>query len=931
MSTLDDVPGPVHRHTLDDVPAEEDTLDTGLESAKTLDTGTEQDTTDLPGALENAPTELEKTADYAGPERESKTRVLIKGEKPQFFGDFRIVRPLGVGGMATVMEVRYDPQRIRARIRERVSSELPKGDLDELVGELVEGMPDEVKQQVLERAGKMRDPLERRHSAELAKRVEQEFEARKREIAVGLGKAFSHVPRIAELNGVSSLTRDIFSIPLALKRLNDTHIHSEAGRERFKWEGHILGPGGKVFKHPQWVKVFEHGEIDGVPYYVSEVLPGEVRSDRAYSVDEALFIVEPMAAALQFAHENGIVHRDLKPDNVRLRVSEGGCDLDVVVTDLGIARDQSRKTMTVQDSIIGTPVWMSPEQASSLPVDARSDIYALGAVLYNLLTGSPPDYESKFNANDPVSRKVLSLFNWNRTSPKNSAAKKMLMNSGKEDVVRRLNDIGDLSADLLHYPRELNPSVPKELENVILKMMEKDPARRYQTMAEVREDLAAVSSHSILRPEGSPKPKVRKVSAPSYNFRRVARTARKNFWKTLTCTALAAAIGLGSTLYYRHTQTLEYLVARAPPAANHAEMERFSERLQERLVDAKVRPLASRISPPAYPFKIAKGTTDWHTIKGDYYMSACWPSMLLQSYEITGDAFFLEQADRYLADIAKHRNLETDSLGFLFERSFVKSYEITGREEHAVMALSAADNLAELYDDRLGFLCASRSSRSLNVETMRKAVPLLLWAHESSGKQKYLDMAVQHARSTARHCVLADGSTFHAVEVDPDTQSVTRVFSQLVPDGSIRSSRIARPHAMAADGFISVYEHTHEKEFIDVAEELMDYYLVSVGREGEWAYIPPFDLADSSGPRDSSAGAVYARNLQRLSEVHPDEAKRAFYREAAVSASRSLLRCLDSTSSYPAILRYATGNTRDDTLVEGSLILADSYFLELLD
>jgi serine/threonine-protein kinase len=202
--------------------------------------------------------------------------------------------------------------------------------------------------------------------------------------------------------------------------------------------------------HPNTVRVFDYGVTeDGLWYYVMELLQGETLYAHVGRLGplppaRAIHITGQAARALAEAHERGIVHRDIKPENIFL-TSLGGEHDFVKVIDFGIAKDlRSDATMTGTGWVMGTPAYMSPEVAAGATADARSDVYALGEVLYFLLCGRPP-----FQA---------------------------------ENIAALI--FAQVHERVIPPSRILGRQLPADVEGVVMKAMEKDPAARYQTAAE---------------------------------------------------------------------------------------------------------------------------------------------------------------------------------------------------------------------------------------------------------------------------------------------------------------------------------------------------------------------------------------------------------------------------------------------------------------
>jgi serine/threonine protein kinase len=180
---------------------------------------------------------------------------------------------------------------------------------------------------------------------------------------------------------------------LAIKVLRRRYAAQSEVAERFVQEARIASS----IKHPNVVDIIDYGTSpQGSPYYVMEFLAGhslahEIKHNGPLELRRALTVAIQIARGLAAAHQAGIIHRDLKPDNVFIVPADVGAPEQVKILDFGIARVAGRKTrLTAAGSVVGTPEYMSPEQARGDELDSRSDIYALGVVLFELLTGQVP-------------------------------------------------------------------------------------------------------------------------------------------------------------------------------------------------------------------------------------------------------------------------------------------------------------------------------------------------------------------------------------------------------------------------------------------------------------------------------------------------------------------------------------------------------------
>ena len=244
------------------------------------------------------------------------------------------------------------------------------------------------------------------------------------------------------------LARDqLLDRPVAIKVLFPEYARDPSFVERFRREAQAAAN----LNHPNIVAIYDWGQERGTYFIVMEYVEGRslrdmIRADGPLPAAKAAEIGAEIAGALAFAHRNGVVHRDIKPGNV-LMTTAG----QVKVTDFGIARatrGDTQEALTQTGNVMGTATYFSPEQAQGLPVDGRSDVYSLGVVLYELLTGKPP-----FSGDNPV-----------------AVAYKHV----REEPER---------------PSQRVPDVAPDFEQIVMAAMTKDVDARYQSADDLRDDL----------------------------------------------------------------------------------------------------------------------------------------------------------------------------------------------------------------------------------------------------------------------------------------------------------------------------------------------------------------------------------------------------------------------------------------------------------
>ncbi|TWT76350.1 Serine/threonine-protein kinase PrkC [Planctomycetes bacterium CA13] len=232
---------------------------------------------------------------------------------------------------------------------------------------------------------------------------------------------------------------------VALKIIRSGELASAEELRRFRAEAEA----SSAIKHPNIIPIFEVGEVHGLIYFTMAFVDGEdlgaLLRRQSIAPQEAAKMVAKVADAVATAHHNGVIHRDLKPSNVL--VDQKG---EPFLIDFGLAKQQSREALTCSGQILGTPTYMAPEQVSGRPIEApmSCDVYSLGAMLYELLTRQPP-------FRGPTQFDIL-LQVLDREPPR---------------------------------PRKLNKQIPRDLESIVVRAMEKAPSERYSSARQFQEDV----------------------------------------------------------------------------------------------------------------------------------------------------------------------------------------------------------------------------------------------------------------------------------------------------------------------------------------------------------------------------------------------------------------------------------------------------------
>lgn len=270
-----------------------------------------------------------------------------------------------------------------------------------------------------------------------------------------VGQTFDGRYRIIKIIGLGGMSVVFEAYDLvaqkivALKMLRDEHAADPQQVRRFVNESKVVS----MLSHPGIVKIFNYSVRNDTKYIAMEYIEGitlkdYIRKRGVLSFNEIISYTEQILHALEHAHENGIVHRDIKPQNIMLL--RNGL---IKVTDFGIAKVNGGDTFTITDKAIGTVSYISPEQAEGKQIDARSDLYSLGVLMYEMACGKLP-----FDDESPISV--------------------ALMHINREPV----------------SPKTINPAIPRGLEQIILSAMEKDRELRFQSAAQMLRQIARLKA-----------------------------------------------------------------------------------------------------------------------------------------------------------------------------------------------------------------------------------------------------------------------------------------------------------------------------------------------------------------------------------------------------------------------------------------------------
>jgi serine/threonine protein kinase/Flp pilus assembly protein TadD len=485
---------------------------------------------------------------------------------------------------------------------------------------------------------------------------------------------------------------------VALKVISLGQWASKAHLKRFRREAEAAAS----LDHPSIVPIYEVGERDGSCYFSMKFVEGgqldEVVRRTPMSIRQAVELIAKVARTVHYAHEHGILHRDIKPGNILLDAKG-----EPHLTDFGLARlIESESSVTQTLDVLGTPSYMAPEQAvgNNAAVSSTTDVYGLGAVLYQLLTGHPPFAGG-------TTYETIKLL---------------------EDTEPRL-------------PRQLNPKIDRDLSTVCLKCLEKDPERRYSSAFALAEDLERWLKHEPIQ------------ALRTGIFSRGKKWVRRNPTSALLAAsliALVAAAGwiISKSELVRHPVTTGIAVLPFENLSDQKESGAFVDGVQDdlltklaRIADLKV---ISRTSVMDYRGKrnlrqIGNDLRVSHVLEGSVRRAGTHLRVNAQLIETRTDTHvWAEQYDRDLNDLFA---IQSEIAQKVAQRLNAK---VTSAEKLAIEGKPTTDLVAfELYSRSISLKKIPRAS---SADSARQAIDLLnqAVARDPSFFEAYCELAVHH-------------------------------------------------------------------------------------------------------------------------------------------------------------------------------------------
>jgi len=324
--------------------------------------------------------------------------------------------------------------------------------------------------------------------------------------------------------------------------------------------------------------------------------------------------------------------------------------------------------------------------------------------------------------------------------------------------------------------------------------------------------------------------------------------------------------------------------------------------------------------------------------ENDDWIEGFYIGMMWLAYEYNGNAFYKEAAESYLANfkdrLDRHVALDHHDIGFLYTLSAIAQWRVTGSEEARELALQAAERLSQRFRPAIGIIQAwgkeddPENGGRMIIDCLMN-LPLLFWAYEQTGDQRYYDFADAHLVKSQRFLVRGDGSSYHTFYFDPQSGKALRGETH---QGFESGSTWTRGQAWGIYGFALAYRYTRNESYLDTARRLARYFIEHLPEDhvAYWDFDAPID---ASTPRDSSASAIVAAGLlELLTMLEKDDSDLELFESALQSSLESLVERY-STMSLPdaeGLLKHGSYHVRGDRAPDDYMIWGDYYYLEAL-